>query len=316
MRVKAWGPLAALTALIVLVVLGAAVQYSPQLSEHLPVKVESQTSPNGKSVAALASDPKIDEGRWYTDLLKPTDWLLVVFTFLLAIYTRRLYQATAGLLGETAGLRTAADQQAVDMKASIKAATDAVGAAVTSNQIAVTTSEQQLRAYVTAEAVDFVIHRHTYMGANGQPTEGSAHTYQVSVVLRNGGQTPATNVITNVSCASMGRKELGTFGFPEFDLRGHGVIGPGQKMFTPFFRVKADKLQNTPAEVGWYFWGWVEYDDVFTGSIRHRTEFCFEIDHALLPTGEFWVGFKPTERFNAIDWGCSREFNAAENKYG
>jgi hypothetical protein len=64
-----------------------------------------------------------NKGYWIEQLFeKPTDFLLVIFNGILAIFTALLYRATAGLFKETRGLRTAADQQALDMKESLSLA--------------------------------------------------------------------------------------------------------------------------------------------------------------------------------------------------
>jgi hypothetical protein len=66
-------------------------------------------------------------------------------------------------------------------------------------------------------------------------------------------------------------------------------------------------------------WGWVEYDDIFVrkGGIKNRTEFCYRVDRRRLPvTNEFWIGFIPYERFNAIDWDCLRPFDPATGEGG
>ena len=67
----------------------------------------------------------------------------------------------------------------------------------------------------------------------------------------------------------------------------------------------------------WYVWGWAEYDDVFSGTSRHRTEFCFEVKATRDPhTNEIYVAFPMHKRFNAADWNTLRPYNGHENKYG
>jgi hypothetical protein len=111
--------------------------------------------------------------------LKLTDVVIAIFTVVLAI-------KTSGLFVETAGLRAAADKQSRDMERSIKAATDAVGAAFVANQISVTTAQQQLRAYVTAKEVNLnVLRGPSTMGAYG-PVEGPVHTFAIAPVVSLG----------------------------------------------------------------------------------------------------------------------------------
>lgn len=243
------------------------------------------------------------------------DFVNAASTLVIALFTIVLAFKTSGLFRETAGLRSAADQQAIDMKESIKAATEAAKAATTSNQIAVRNARQQLRAYVTARDINLVTHRMpATMGANGI-IEGRIHTYGLAAILRNGGETPATNVTINVSCQRLAKESLADFSFPDSILFGYGLIGPDSEMHTPIIRVASADLQSIPADSEWFLWGWVEYDDIFSETQRHRTEFCFHIDCDRVPvTGEFWLGFKPYPRFNAMDGNCLRPIDPHTNE--
>jgi len=313
MVVKKWGPLLALLALTAISVTGLAVQ-EPQPNSHLqPTKTEKRDSPDAKPVAAA------QENNWYGPFFeRPTDTLLVVFNGLLALFTWRLYAATNGLFTETAGLRSAAEQQSADMQASIKAAVDAVQNGITANQIAVTVSERQLRAYVTATNIDIVTHRDPgHLSAYLQTVvEGPVNTYRFTAILRNGGQTPAINVVTNFSCRRLRKGDLQGFDFPDSSDFGHGVIGPASEIHTRSIPVVANVFEPVD-DTEWFLWGWAEYDDIFDGTSRHRTEFSFEIERTRPPgSAQIWALFKPLDRFNAVDEGCMREFNPAENRYG
>ncbi|MFC7695405.1 hypothetical protein ACFQX9_01520 [Bradyrhizobium sp. GCM10028915] len=81
---------------------------------------------------------------------------IAIFTFTLKRATDKLWEAgerQLHLLGETSAA------QSRDMQASIQAATDSANAAITSNQIAATNAERQLRAYVTVQDINMVTHR-------------------------------------------------------------------------------------------------------------------------------------------------------------
>ena len=239
---------------------------------------------------------------------------LAAYTLWLALFTAVLAGSTIGLWLVTwrSGIR-----QSRDMERATRVAADATNAAIASNQIAVTNSQQQLRAYVTARDLRLVLHRHpASMGAIG-PIEGRVHTYGLTAILKNGGQTPATNVTVNISCHQLRNDDLPAFDFPDSSLFGHGLIGPQGEMDTPIIRVSAAELEPIAADSQWYLWGWVEYDDIFTGTSRHRTEFCFQIDRVRLPvTNELWIGFKPYSRFNAADDTCLRPIHPHTNKSG
>ena len=128
---------------------------------------------------------------------------------------------------------------------------------------------------------------------------------------------PRQNVTINVSCAKLRRDIPEDFDFPDSELFGHGVIGPQGEMHTPVIRIRENELDAIEPEFGWYLWGWVEYDDIFTDTNRHRTEFCFEIDRVRLPpTNELVIGFKPHPRFNAVDDSCLRPIRCRAGRRG
>lgn len=318
MTIKAWGPLFALIGLLGLSGSGLWVEYSQPHNQHQPSKSENRNSPAGKAIAGSTSEPNETKGTekkaWFEPFFeKPTDSLLVLFNAVLALFTARLYFATRGLVD-------AANNQSKDIKASTKAATDAANAAIASNQIAVVTSERELRAYVTARDLTIVTNRQ--MGRigtmNNNVIEGAIHTYGLAAILRNGGQTPALDVVINASLQKLSNKVIAVTDFPDSSLFGYGVIGPDGEMHTPLIRTAAAVFEPIEPEHEWYLWGWVEYDDIFTASgstSRNRTEFCFQVERVRLPfTNELWVGFKPYERFNAVDWGCTRKIDPMTNK--
>jgi hypothetical protein len=249
---------------------------------------------------------------------KISDIAIAFFTWCLAVVTGWLVWATVGLRSVTAELVRFAEQQGVDMRASVESAIQSTKAAIASNQIAVTNAEQQLRAYVTARDLNLTVHRQPPTPGAYIQIEGRAHTYGFAAILRNGGQTPAINVTINVSCEKLAKELPADLDFPDSDLFGHGLIGPDSEIHTPIIRISAQEIERIEPDTAWYLWGWIEYDDIFTrtgSTSRHRTEFCFQIDRERLPpTNEFWMGFRPHPRFNAADWDCLRPIDPVTNQ--
>jgi hypothetical protein len=114
--------------------------------------------------------------------LKLTDAIIAIFTIVLAV-------KTSGLFTETAGLRSAADRQAQDMKASIAVADKAANAAIAQANIIVRTE----RPYI------FVIP----MNEGGSPFDPER---KVSYFIRNHGRTPAI-----IESVSMGLRVISDF---------------------------------------------------------------------------------------------------------
>jgi hypothetical protein len=167
-------------------------------------------------------------------------------------------------------------------------------------------AERQLRAYVTVRDINLVPRRKGGTpSATGTIIDGPVHTYELAAILRNSGQTPAINATINVSCSEQHIPLAVEFDFPNSDIVGHGLIGPGGEIFSPPIFVSAQQLETEKAGRTWFFWGWVEYDDIFHS--RHRTEFCFRINRRRLEwTNEFVMAFTPDASFNNMDQGCLR----------
>ena len=150
--------------------------------------------------------------------LKLTDVVIAIFTPVLAI-------KTSGLFVETAGLRSAAEKQSRDMEASIKAAIDAVEDGITANQIAVTNSLEQLRAYVTVQELNIQLHRRPpNPGTYGGVVDGQIRFYRLAVVLKNGGGHPAVNAKININHDVFVERIPPSFDFPDSD--NFALIGP------------------------------------------------------------------------------------------
>jgi hypothetical protein len=115
---------------------------------------ESQSTaisePHAEQSSAKAGDKKEPHGNtvfgWIANFfeVKLTDLLIAIFTVVLAV-------KTSGLFRETAGLRSAADRQALDMQASIKVAQDAANAAKRAADIAERAIVEGDRAWIAVK---------------------------------------------------------------------------------------------------------------------------------------------------------------------
>lgn len=125
----------------------------------------------------------------------------------------------------------------------------------------------QLRPYVSLDRTNFEIHR-------GNEIE----TWRVILEWKNTGQTPARNVST--TCSSLTAEGLPEgFDFPDYGppVIARSLIGPGQIMRV-WVDFPPDQVTRLKAREGRGFaWGWIEYDDSFPGTPRHRTENSFEV---------------------------------------
>jgi len=315
MGIKAWGPLFALTALLAAGLTGIGLQYAQYNNQPQPTESENGNSPKRKFVAVAAAEPdntKAKEKKDPQEGLKVTDWLLVLFNGLLSLYTWRLYLATRGLVD-------AAHNQSEDIKTSTKAAMDAAKAAITSNQIAVYNAEQQLRAYIFVKNITLEKHRHPGVpSARDTIIPGPVHTYSFCIIWENSGQTPARNMMVNFNFRSFPNQMPGDFDFPDSRPADRDVIGPRAILTLPGMDIPAAEIEvGFSQKLRWYIWAWVEYDDIFEGTPRHRTEYCCEVTVRRHPvTNAIGIGFPNHGKFNGADGEGLRPYDGHENKYG
>jgi hypothetical protein len=222
---------------------------------------------------------------------------------LIALFTFGLWRSISNLRQDVSN-QSETDTVAVGAANKVGAITDKTAiTAIASYQTAI---EQQFRAYITVRKAVLVRPGHSSTTEPSADNSAQIRTYGLVAILDNNGQTPATNVVINVSSQQLSSPLPETFDFPDSNIFGHGVIGSHSEHRTPVVRVQAPELENLAPSSDWYFWGWVEYNDVLDGP-RHRTEFCFLVDRTFRPsTNELVVIFSPYSRFNAIDADCLR----------
>lgn len=205
--------------------------------------------------------------------LKITDTLVALFTFGLFVATALLWRATKKLVDG-----------------------------------AQETAERQLRAYVSVKEIvmEQLRHRPQY-GLQGEVQQGAIHSYRIFVMLENTGQTPTRHARVNINWQIRPDKLPSTFDYPNGETE-LAVIGARSVFGSPGFFVSIADVGTVAAkERKLFLWGWVEYDDVFKVTPRHRTEFCFEMIADELPNeGNISMRFPNSGLYNAIDADCTR----------
>jgi hypothetical protein len=205
--------------------------------------------------------------------LKVTDTLVALFTFGLFVATLFLFRATQKLV---------------------------VGAQET--------AQRQLRAYVSVkEIVMDALRNPPHYGLQGEVQPGAIHSFRFSVIVENTGQTPTRHSLININWQVRPDVLPATFDYPDGEPE-IAVIGARSPFGTPgFFISLADVNRVAAREQRLFLWGWVDYDDVFEATPRHRTEFCFEaIADRLLDAGNIPMRFPNFGRYNAMDADCVR----------
>jgi hypothetical protein len=138
----------------------------------------------------------------------------------------------------------------------------------------------------------------------------------VQPVWENGGTTPARNGRSHVSWKYFTGKIPADVELADFDETGNRVvtddkylplaIGPRGTANSPVIVVDGATIRNVRENQGRVLiWGWAEYDDVFEGSPRHRTEFCYQMN-VTGSLSQSHIAFSLYKRFNGMDAECER----------
>lgn len=175
--------------------------------------------------------------------------------------------------------------------------------------------ETTQRAFVfTKEIVVRVqtITRPAGIGITGQPFPETyeLQTIYFAPVWENGGTTPAYRARAGFNLQEM-PEEIGD-DFTFHDIEGTKpvsfFVGPRAtaQMLGGFIRKDVvDRIAARKSHL--YVWGWVDYDDGFRDTPRHRTEFCFEIGLTGSVGEVNFVSTAICSRFNGADDQCVRK---------
>lgn len=171
------------------------------------------------------------------------------------------------------------------------------------------TAVRELRAYISVKELSMQPFRGPDMlSIQGGVVEGPIHSYRISAIVENGGQTPTRNALINTNHALRDAELPSDFDFPDGEVTETAAIGARGTLGTPGFFVSISEVQHVSAKTKkLYFWGWIDYDDVFDDTPRHRTEFCFDVTADEMPDrGQTYMRFPAHGRYNGADRDCVR----------
>jgi hypothetical protein len=197
-----------------------------------------------------------------------TAWL-VLGTALLAAFTAFLWLETS---------EAARKQRAADRKA----------------------HQRELRAYV---------HIADTLPEPGETPDG--RVVAINVVIANTGQTPTRHARAYLTVLEfIGARMPNDFRFFDVYMAPDPrpslfVLGPGQTTRMQVPPMSMELLRRVAGGVSTlYFWGWVEYNDIFAGSKRHRTEFCYEVVVEMSGPNTANVACRHHDQYNGADDDC------------
>lgn len=126
----------------------------------------------------------------------------------------------------------------------------------------------------------------------------------------NSGDTPTKNMLNHVNWAYFEHDLPDDFDFPDFsgEERTPTLIGPHATQYTSPLEIDAQHIDSVIAgKQRIYIWGWAEYDDVFSATSRHRTEFCNEVLVSRVSDQELSIRFRLYRKHNGADGECLKK---------
>jgi len=232
--------------------------------------------------------------------------IVAAFTVVLALSTILLWRATHHLY--EAGERQlthfegTAERQARETVASIAAARDSARAA---ENTALAASDQVKALFHINRA--FVSIREVTLDAE-KNEDDTVRTFLLSVIWQNSGDTPTHHMLTYVNGRRFDKAGIpDDFDYPDIETpkrRTPSVLGPQAAIAVgraPLPLDIAKEIWHRDSRL--FMWGWCDYNDIFPGTLRHRTEFCFEI----LLSGKFPENL-------TLTWAWHTQHNGADDE--
>ena len=124
----------------------------------------------------------------------------------------------------------------------------------------------------------------------------------------NSGRTPARRILTYSSIKRFGPQLPANVHFDENVIPQSGVLGPNAEMYTIGSKINSGDIRKlSNREMTMLIMGWADYDDVFPGTPRHRTEFCLQIKIIPEVDGKVRVVLPTYSRLNGFDDECQNK---------
>jgi hypothetical protein len=276
----AWRVLIAVVCLWLLYVTSVSIEFQKCVSE----KQHEQSRQTSEQYVPEVLRPFVVSAHIETDcfagfLYDSRDAIAAIATVILAIFTGRLWYATAGL-------REIAEMQSGDLKASVAVANRTADLA-----------ERNLTATERA-----FVHLKTIVGDPIRDPNQVLRIFTVVFEWENSGTTPTRDLAVNVNWTHQWGDLPGGFLYPYNDagrtrlFLGPKAISHGGQIDIP--RDVIDAVRSGRERV--FIWGRADYSDIFEGTRPHFTQFCFTLEVRTIPGAERY-GFSLYGNYNRSD---------------
>ena len=132
--------------------------------------------------------------------------------------------------------------------------------------------------------------------------------WNIFVEWKNSGKTATRSCVQRANYKEFSRPISADFDFPNLEVNEYQwlLIGPNASVQSGKYFIPIDKVAKIRAgDLHAYLWGWIEYNDVFPNTARHRTEYGYKIiASAGAAPDQIVIGTTPTPRHNAADKEC------------
>lgn len=174
------------------------------------------------------------------------------------------------------------------------------------------TSQEQLRHSRVIERA-FIFNSGFLPPSANLDFAGNLRSWIIVAVLQNSGSTPTKFMQMHISCRTFDGEPPPNFDFPDLWSPGEPhrhiplFIGPKAYVWGPGIElniVELDHILHKRKRA--LIWGWVDYNDVFPDTPRHRTEFCSEVSVVGDPKNPAHITMRTYPHFNGADETCTR----------
>lgn len=141
----------------------------------------------------------------------------------------------------------------------------------------------------------------------------SVNEYRLYLRWKNNGSTPTRHMTGHANIGSFDAPLPDTFDYFDKGCANNKIaLGPRAEVHIGPLHIPFDALNAVifaPQRRHIYFWGWVLYNDVFSNSRQHVTQFCMEVTSVpgdvADPNGRSALGYTDCPEHNCYDDECT-----------
>jgi hypothetical protein len=208
-----------------------------------------------------------------------TDEAIARYTLWLMVFTGILAVATVGLGVATVGLYLTGEQQirliqeiSTTQSRQMQASIDVAIASATAARI-----QAEVARATHAASVTVVTPQSAILLSEGRERIGA----RFWVTLRNEGNSATQNMFGQIGMVVVGNPQQFSYeesiGIPGSDPQPM-VIGPHSTLDTGWVEIRAGHELISSGAAVLFVGGWIEYDDIFPDTLRHRVEYCYVVN--------------------------------------